>query len=348
MQTKASVLQRTALIRHLPKAELHVHLEGTLEPEMIFLLAGRNRIPLKWKTPDELRNACRFRDLSGFLEIYFKGCEVMTTEEDFHDVTKAYLERAAVENVRHAEVFLGPQSFLARGVRLQEILEGILSAVDEMKDRISCYYLPSVLRTGTEAEAVELVKRLAPWYDRIAGFGMGGAEKGNPPSRFAGYYSACRERGFHTTVHAGEEGPASYVKEALEILHTDRIDHGNAADGDACLLKKLAETQVPLTLCPVSNLRLNVVKEMKRHPLKKFLDAGLCVTVNSDDPAYFQAYLNENWRICADTFHLNRGELLQLAKNSFKASFLPETEKRRRIAEVESFGKEEKDGSSLS
>lgn len=343
MQTKISVLQRTNLIRHLPKAELHVHLEGTLEPEMIFQLAERNRIPLKWKSPDELRSAYSFRDLPGFLEVYFKGCEVMMTEADFHDVTKAYLKRAAMENVRHTEVFLGPQSFLARGIRLQEILGGILSAVDEMREHISCFYLPSVLRTGTGTDALEIVKQLAPWYDRIAGFGMGGAEKGNPPSRFAGYYSACRERGFRTTVHAGEEGPASYVKEALEILQVDRIDHGNASAADAALLKKLAQTQTPLTLCPVSNLKLNVVKDMKRHPLKKFLDAGLCVTVNSDDPAYFQAYLNDNWQICADTFDLNRSDLLQLAKNSFEASFLPKTEKRKWIAEVETFGTGEKE-----
>ena len=322
------------IIRKLPKAELHVHLEGTIEPEMLFRLAKRNRIAVPWDSPESLRNAYRFQNLSGFLDIYFKGCEVMRTAADFHDVTKAYLERAVADNVRHAEVFLGPQSFLAKGIPLNDILSGIFAAIEEMKDRISCYYLPSVLRTRTEREALNLLDRLAPWHDRIAGFGMGGAERDNPPSGFSAYFSACKKAGFKTTVHAGEEGPASYVREALDILHVDRIDHGNSAQTEPDLIDRLARSQTPLTMCPVSNLKLNVISDPAEHPLKRMLDAGVCVTVNSDDPGYFQAYVAENWRVCAGALHLSVGDIRKLAENSFQASFLPQAEKRKMMAEV--------------
>lgn len=329
--------QYETFIRKLPKTELHVHLEGTLEPEMLFRLANRNRIALKWKSPEELRNAYCFQDLPGFLEVYFKGCEVMKTAQDFHDVTRAYLERAEEDGVVHAEVFLGPQTFLAQGVPLEAIMDGMFGAIDEMRDRISCFYLGSVIRTRPESEALELLELLAPWHDRIAGFGMGGAERGNPPSRFAGYYRECRRLGFKTTVHAGEEGPAEYVREAVEVLRPDRIDHGKTAESDPELMKLLAEREIPLTLCPVSNLKLNVIRDMAEHPLKKLLDAGIRVTVNSDDPAYFQAYVNENWLACAEALRLSRADLRELARNSFLASFLPESEKRSWLAQIEAF-----------
>ena len=318
----------------LPKTDLHVHLEGTLEPEMFFRLAERNRVVLPWETPEKLHEACSFRDLSGFLAIYFKACQVLRTEEDFYDLTRAYLERAAADGVVHTEIFLGPQTFLAQAVSLDEIMNGIFRAMDEMRDRISSLYLGSVIRTRPESEALALLKQLQPWYDRIAGFGMGGAEKGNPPSRFVEYFRECKRLGFRTTVHAGEEDPAEYVREALNILHIDRIDHGYTAINDPELMRELAEHQVPLTLCPISNLRLNVMRDPRDCPLRRFLEAGIMVTINSDDPAYFLAYETDNWRLCMDALELSRAELMQLAKNGICASFMPETEKRNWLAKI--------------
>lgn len=310
-----------------PKTDLHVHLEGTLEPEMFFRFAARNQVALPWNSPEELRKACRFRDLAGFLAIYFKACEVLRTEADFYELTRAYLERAAADGVVHTEVFLGPQTFLDAGVPLEAIMRGIFAAIDDMRSQISCLYLGSVIRTRPEAEALELLERLTPWYDRIAGFGMGGAEKGNPPARFARYFSAVRERGFRTTIHAGEEGPAEYVREAVELLQIDRIDHGNSAIGSLGLLKLLAERRIPLTMCPVSNLRLNVIRALCEHPLRYMLRAGLCVTVNSDDPAYFLAYASDNWKLIGEALQLTPEELVKLAANGIRASFLPEERK---------------------
>ncbi len=318
----------------LPLTDLHVHLEGTLEPEMFFRLAKRNQVALPWNSPEALRRACSFRDLSGFLAIYFKTCEVLRTETDFYDLTHAYLERAAEGGVVHTEVFLGPQTFLAQGVPFKAIMDGIFRAVDEMRNRISCLYLGSVIRTRPESEALALLRNLEPWYDRIAGFGMGGAERGNPPSRFAAYFRECRKLGFKTTVHAGEEGPAEYVREALELLHVDRIDHGNAAVNDPALMRDLAECGVPLTMCPVSNLRLNVIRDIREHPLKLFLDAGIMATVNSDDPAYFRAYASDNRRICAESLELTDVDLAKLAENGIRASFLPENRKQNLLKEL--------------
>ena len=321
-------------IQSLPKTELHVHLEGTLEPEMIFRLAKRNQLALQWESPEELRNAYHFNDLSGFLEVYFKGCEVMKTAEDFYEVTRAYLQWARADGIVHAEVFLGPQPFLDRGVPLEAIMEGIFGAIDEMQEQISCYYLASVIRTRQEREALRLLERLSPWYEHITGFGMGGSEKGYPPSRFAEYFRECRRLGFKTMVHAGEEGPPDYIWEALKILQPDRIDHGRTAEDDPKLMELLAKRQIPLTMCPVSNLKLNGVKTLMDHPLKKMLDAGLCVTINSDDPAYFLAYVNDNYLSCAKALNLTRSDLCKLARNSILASFLPTEEKQKWLKKV--------------
>ena len=320
----------------LPKTDLHVHLEGTMEPEMFFRFAARNRLDLPWKSPEELRAACHFRDLGGFLKIYFKACEVLRTGRDFYELTRAYLERAAEDGVVHTEMFLGPQTFLDAGVPLEAMMEGVFSAMEEMKERISSLFLGSVIRSRPEEEALALLDRLTPWYDRITGFGMGGAERGNPPGRFARYFSAVRERGFRTTVHAGEEGPPEYVREAVELLHVDRIDHGNAAAEDPELLRLLADRKIPLTLCPVSNLRLHVVPSLQDHPLKRMLRAGVRVTINSDDPAYFLAGASGNWRAVAEALHLSPEEGWLLAENGIAASFLPEERKTdlfRRLAE---------------
>ena len=311
----------------LPKTDLHVHLEGTLEPEMLFRLADRNHISLPWKNPEMLREACRFRDLSAFLAIYYKGCEVLVTEQDFYDLARAYLERAAADGVFHTEFFFNPQVFCGKTISLSGILRAVFSAMDDMRDRISCLYLGTVMRTRPVEDALRTLDELAPWYDRIAAFGMGGAELGNPPLRIKRYFDACRERGFRTCVHAGEEGPAEYVREALE-LRVDRIDHGNAAVHDPDLMRILAEKRIPLTMCPISNLRLNVVRDLAEHPLKRMLEHGLCVTINSDDPAYFLGYAGDNWSAVSRALGLTRSEILQLALNGVEASFLPEAQKR--------------------
>ncbi|WP_294502906.1 adenosine deaminase [uncultured Victivallis sp.] len=310
----------------LPKTDLHVHLEGTLEPEMLFRLAGRNHIPLPWKSPAMLREACRFRDLAGFLAIYYKGCEVLVTEQDFYDLARAYLERAAADGVVHTEFYFNPQLFCRESTPLAAIMRAIFCAMDEMRDRISSFYMGTVMRTRPVEEALRALDELAPWYDRIVAFGMGGAENGNPPSRFQRYFDACRERGFRTCVHAGEEGPAAYVREAV-ALGIDRIDHGNAAIQDPELVRLLAERRIPLTMCPISNLRLNVVNELSGHPLKRMLSRGVCVTVNSDDPAYFLGYASDNWAAVHRALDLSGAELRQLALNGVEASFLPEARK---------------------
>ena len=312
----------------MPKTDLHVHLEGTLEPEMLFRLAGRNHIPLPWKTPQELHEAFQFRDLSGFLAIYYKGCEVLVTEQDFYDLTSAYLQRASADGVIHTEFFFNPQIFQRKKTPLHAIMRGVFSAVHDMRDRISCLYMGTVMRTRPVEEALQALEQLAPWYDQIAAFGMGGAENGNPPWRFKPYFEACRERGFRICVHAGEEGPAEYVREAVE-LNVDRIDHGNAAILDPRLMQTLAEKRIPLTMCPISNLRLNVVKNLSEHPLKQMLARGLCVTINSDDPAYFLGYASDNWTAVQLALGLTSAEIFQLAVNGIEASFLPEERKLR-------------------
>ena len=293
---------------------------------MLFRLAGRNHISLPWKNPEMLHEACKFRDLSGFLAIYYKGCEVLVTEQDFYDLTRAYLERAASDGVVHTEFFFNPQVFCGNKISLEGIMRGVFSAVHDMRERISCLYMGTVMRTRPVEEALRTLNELAPWYDRIAAFGMGGAENGNPPSRFKRYFEACRERGFRICVHAGEEGPAEYVREAVE-LGVDRIDHGNAAVHDPALMKILAEKQIPLTMCPISNLRLNLIRDLGEHPLKRMLSRGICVTINSDDPAYFLGYASDNWEAVQRALDLTPAEVLQLALNGVEACFLPEAEK---------------------
>ena len=310
----------------LPKTDLHVHLEGTLEPEMLFKFAARNHISLPWKNPECLYEACKFRDLSGFLAVYYKGCEVLVTEQDFYDLTHAYLQRASADGVVHTEFFFNPQIFRKEKLPLHAIMRAVFSAVHDMQERISCLYMGTVMRTRPVEEALQALDELTPWYHQIAAFGMGGAENGNPPSRFRPYFDACRERGFRICVPAGEEGPAAYVHEAVE-LNVDRIDHGNAAIHDPDLMQTLVEKRIPLTMCPISNLRLNVVKNLSEHPLKQMLSRGLCVTINSDDPAYFLGYASDNWAAVHQALNLTTNEIFQLAINGIDASFLPKEQK---------------------
>jgi adenosine deaminase len=319
-----------SLIESMPKAELHMHLEGSLEPELIFELARRNGIRLPYPSEDALRAAYRFTSLQSFLDIYYAGLTVLLTERDFHDMTREYLERAHAQNVVHAEVFVSPQAHLKRGVRMKELLEGILSAMESAP--LTARLILGIQRQWPEEEALEMIEAARAWRDRIAGIGLGGPELPHPPRKFARAFARARELGWHTMAHAGEEGPASYVAEAVDILKVDRIDHGVRCEEDPSLVERLAERQIPLTVCPVSNVKLRVFPDLASHNLKRLLDAGVRVTVNSDDPSYFLGYVNENYAGCEEALGLTRDDLYRLAKNSFTSAFLDEPERRRYLA----------------
>lgn len=310
-----------AFVAGLPKAELHMHLEGSIEPDLMFELAGRNGLALPWSSPGELRAAYDFADLRSFLDLYYQGCRVLVGEPDFYDMTTAYLRRAHAENIVHAEVFLGPQTFLDHGADITTIMDPTLAALDQAD--LSAGLVVTVQRHRTEADAFALLESVSPWLDRIIGFGMGGAEAGNPPGRFARFFAECGRLGLRRTAHAGEEGPASYVRDALELLAVDRIDHGVACLDDPRLVEDLVAGQVPLTVCPLSNVKLKVVPSLAEHPLPRMLAAGLRVTVNSDDPSYFGGYLNENLLRCHTELGLPEDDLVTLARNGFLGSFLP-------------------------
>jgi adenosine deaminase len=311
-------------IRGLPKTDLHMHLEGSIEPELMLLLAERNRISLRWDSPEAMRAAYQFEDLRSFLDLYFEGCRVLITERDFYDVTSAYLKRAVTDGVVRAELFIGPQSFTERGTATAALMNGVLAAIDDAERAfgISAGLLISAHRHRTEADALELLRSILPWSERVIGIGMGGAEVGNPPSKFARFFQACRDHGFRTTVHAGEEGPAAYVREAVELLGVDRIDHGIACRDDPDLVEVLIRRTIPLTVCPLSNLRLKVVPSLQAHPLKQLLDAGVLVTVNSDDPPYFGGYVTENLVACQKAQGLGVEDVGVLARNGFTAAFI--------------------------
>ncbi len=328
-----------AFIRGMPKAELHMHLEGSIEAELLLELAARNGLRPRWETPEALRGAYLFRNLQAFLDLYYEGCRVLMRERDFYDITRVYLRRAHADAVTRAELFLGPQSFTERGVAIETVMEGVLTAMHDaaQEDGISAGLLVSAQRHRSEAEALQLLDSVMPWAERIAGFGLGGAEVGNPPSRFARYFRTCRERGFRITVHAGEEGPASYVREAIDLLQVDRIDHGVACTGDPALVRELAERRTPLTVCPLSNLRLNVVPSLAAHPLRAMLEAGLNVTMNSDDPAYFGGYVNDNFIQCRDALALSDDHIVALARNSLTACFLPPAEIVDHVARLDAY-----------
>jgi adenosine deaminase len=309
----------------LPKAELHVHLEGTLEPEDLFRFAHRNELTLPWSSPAELREAYSFTGLEHFLELYFRGCQVLRQRQDFYDLTLAYLQKAAAQQVVRAEMYFGPQSFLDANVTIADQLDGIVEAIADARAAwgIDGAIIVSAHRHRSEADAMQLVELVQPWAESIAGFGLGGPERGNPPARHQHYFSAARGRGFRTTAHAGEEGPAAYIQEAIDVCHVDRIDHGNAATADARLVVQLADEHIPLTMCPVSNLRLGGVKKLADHPIRALMHAGVTVTVNSDDPSYFEAYINDNFAAVQTHLDLSESELATLARNSFAASFAP-------------------------
>ena len=336
----------SAFIRGLPKAELHMHLEGSIEPELMLDLAARNGVKLRWDTARELRAAYQFTGLQSFLDLYFEGCRVLAREQDFYDVTRAYLRRAHEDGVTRAELFIGPQSFTERGVGIATVMDGVLGAMDDgaREHGISVGLLVSAHRHRSEADALSLLDQVLPWSDRIIGIGMGGAEVGNPPSKFVGFFRACREHGFRTTIHAGEEGPASYVREAVELLGVDRIDHGNACLDDPALVRELAARRIPLTVCPLSNLRLRTVALPERHPLKAMMGAGLHVTVNSDDPPYFGGYVSENMVECQRALGLAAEDIAELARNSVTAAFIPPDEAARALARIDAYASDVQGG----
>ncbi len=321
----------------LPKAELHLHIEGSLEPELLFKLAGRNKVEIPFKSVEEVRAAYQFSNLQDFLDIYYQGMSVLRTEEDFFDLTMAYLNRARADNVRHVEIFFDPQGHTERGVSFDVAIGGILTALHLAKSEfgMTAKLIMCFLRHLPEEDAFETLKLAENWLDRIAGVGLDSSEVGHPPSKFERVYKAAKERGLKLVAHAGEEGPPEYVHEALDLLHVDRLDHGNRSLEDDALVARLVKEQMTLTVCPLSNLKLCVVDEMNQHPLKRMLDLGLRATVNSDDPSYFGGYMQDNFKAVINALDLSRDDIKTLAKNSFAGSFLSDGEKRAQIAAVE-------------
>ena len=324
-------------ITGLPKAELHLHIEGTFEPELMFELAERNGIELPYASVDALRRAYQFTELQDFLDIYYQGMNVLRTEQDYFDLTWAYLERAHTDRVRHVELFFDPQGHTSRGVELAKVINGINRALNRARQDfdMSSRIIMCFLRHLDEADAIRTLEQAEPFRNLIAGVGLDSSERGNPPEKFARVYARAREQGYHLVAHAGEEGPPEYIHQALDLLQVERIDHGNSAMQDETLLQRLAEEQVPLTLCPLSNLKLCVVEDLKQHPLADMLDRGLCATVNSDDPAYFGGYVNDNFIAVEQALSLGKERLVQLARNSFQAAFLDEPRRQQLLAELE-------------
>jgi len=324
------------LARELPKAELHLHIEGTLEPELMFELARRNHVSLPHRSVEEVRRAYVFSDLQSFLDIYYAGCAVLLTEQDFYDLTWAYLQRAAAQGVRHAEIFFDPQTHTGRGVPFETVITGIHRALEDGRDRLKITggLILCFLRHLSEADALRTLDEALPCQKRLLGVGLDSSEVGHPPAKFRAVYMRAREAGLLPVAHAGEEGPPAYIWEALDVLRVRRIDHGVRCEEDPRLVSRLVEERIPLTVCPLSNVKLRVFADLRQHNLKRLLDKGLCVTVNSDDPAYFGGYVGDNFSATAEALALSREELITLACNSFIASFLPDDEKRRHLDEI--------------
>jgi len=326
-------------VRGLPKAELHMHIEGSLEPELMFELAARNGVTLPFKTVDEIRAAYAFSNLQDFLDIYYQGAGVLLTKADFKDLALAYFRRLKADGGTHAEIFFDPQTHTDRGVAFETVVDGLVEGMEaaERELGVTSKLILCFLRHLDEAAAFATLEQAKPHLDKIAGVGLDSSEVGHPPAKFARVMQAARDLGLKVVAHAGEEGPPAYVWEAVDILAVDRIDHGNRALEDDCLTARLVQDETTLTVCPLSNLKLCGVPDLKVHPLKRMLKLGLKATVNSDDPAYFGGYLLENYLQTAEAVGLTRDELVTLAKNSFTGSFLDEAEKAKRVAQVEAY-----------
>ncbi len=327
--------QLRALVQRMPKAELHIHIEGSLEPELIFALAQRNGVSLAYDSVEQLREAYAFEDLQSFLDIYYAGASVLLKEQDFYDMTSAYLARAAADNVRHTEIFFDPQTHTARGVPMAFVIDGIHRACQDSP--VSATLILSFLRHLSEEDAFETLAQALPHRDKFIGIGLDSSEVGNPPEKFARVFARCRELGFHVVAHAGEEGPPAYIETALDVLKVERIDHGVRCLEDAALTERLAREQIALTVCPLSNTKLCVFGTMAEHNLVRLLDAGLLVTVNSDDPAYFGGYMNDNFIAIFEALPLGLAHAHKLARNGFVAAFLPAAVKQQYLDEVDAF-----------
>lgn len=325
------------LIKALPKCELHIHIEGSLEPELMFALARRNGIRLPYASVEDLHRAYRFQNLQDFLDLYYQGMSVLVTEQDFYDLALAYLERAHADNVRHVEMFFDPQGHTARGIAFSTVIDGLYRAISDARQKlgIQASLIMCFLRHLDEADAERTLDAALAFKDRIVGVGLDSSEAGHPPSKFKHVFARAREAGFFLSAHAGEEGPPSYVWEAIDVLGVARIDHGIRSMEDPALVGRLAREQIPLTVCPLSNLRLQVVSDLAKHPLKRMLDKGLMATVNSDDPAYFGGYVNQNYRAVSDALGLTRDEIAAIVRNGVRASLMTATEKDKTIAEID-------------
>jgi adenosine deaminase len=318
------------LLRQMPKAELHIHIEGSLEPELIFTLAKRNKVSIPYASVEELRSAYAFTNLQSFLDIYYAGASVLLKEQDFYDMAHAYFVKAAQDNVVHAELFFDPQTHTARGVSMEIVVNGLHRAcVDAQKELgISASLILCFLRHLSEEDAFETLEQAMPFRDKLIGIGLDSGEVGNPPEKFTRVFARCRELGFHLVAHAGEEGPPAYIWTALDVLKVERIDHGVQAIKDAALMQRLAKDRIALTVCPLSNLKLCVFPDLASHNLRQLLDAGLAVTVNSDDPAYFGGYMNDNFTQTFAATGMTAQHAYMLARNSFEASFIDAPAKR--------------------
>jgi adenine deaminase len=325
------------LIKRLPKCELHIHIEGSLEPELLFALAGRNGVPLPYASVEALRRAYRFRNLQDFLDIYYRGMSVLITEQDFYDLAYAYLQRAHADNVRHVEMFFDPQGHTARGIAFATVVDGLTRAIVDAGRNlgVDASLIMCFLRHLDEADAEKTLDDALMFRNRIVGVGLDSSEAGHPPSKFKHVFRRARDAGFFVTAHAGEEGPPSYVWEALDVLGVGRVDHGNRALEDQALVERLARERLALTVCPLSNLRLRVIDDLRHHPLRRMMDKGLVVTVNSDDPAYFGGYVNDNYRAVADALSLGRDEIAAIVRNGIEVSLMTPSAKGAALAELD-------------
>jgi adenine deaminase len=325
------------LIERLPKCELHIHIEGSLEPELMFALSRRNGVRLPYESVDAVRQAYRFGNLQDFLDIYYRGMSVLITEQDFYDLAYAYLRRARADNVRHVEMFFDPQGHTARGIAFATIINGLYRAIADARRElgVDASLIMCFLRHLDEADAEKTLDSALSFRDKIAGIGLDSSETGHPPSKFKHVFARARQAGLFVTAHAGEEGPPSYIWEALDVLGVGRIDHGNRSLEDPVLVGRLARERMALTVCPLSNLRLRVVDDLARHPLRRMMDQGLVVTVNSDDPAYFGGYVNDNYRAVSSALSLGRAEIVTVIRNGIRASLMTPAARDNALAEID-------------
>ncbi len=329
-------MNRLELIRALPKAELHVHIEGTFEPELMFAIAQRNKIAIPYKSVEEVKQAYNFHNLQSFLDIYYAGAAVLIQEQDFYDLAWAYFEKCAEDRVVHTEMFFDPQTHTDRGVAFSTVINGLQRACDDAKAKlgISSHLIMCFLRHLSEDAAFATLEQALPYKDQIIAVGLDSSEVGHPPSKFERVFAKAREAGFLVVAHAGEEGPAAYVWEALDLLKVNRIDHGVRSEEDPELMQRLIAEKMPLTVCPLSNLKLCVVDDMQQHNIRRLLQQGVHVTVNSDDPSYFGGYMNDNFIAIAEALDLSNEELKQLTINSFEASFITDADKEQWINQI--------------